>query len=59
MTKAKTRTSRNQAHTPKSPKGSGDFYGVGIRQPVGKMIRSYMTDSQSGKDVGTPPKALA
>ncbi len=53
------RTSRNQAHTPKSPKGSGDFYGVGVRQPVGKMIRTYMNDSQSAKDVGTAPKALA
>lgn len=57
--KQNKKTSRKQAHTPKSPKGRGDFYGVGVRQPVGKMIRSYMNDSKAGKDIGIPPKALA
>lgn len=45
------------AHTPKSPKGMGDFYGSGTPQPVGKL-RSGMTMVSKVK-AKKPPKSLA
>ena len=34
--KIKSKASK-AAHTPSSPKGMGDFYGSGTRNPVGKI----------------------
>lgn len=48
---------KKEWHAPKSPVGRGDFYGRGIKQPVGKSIRSYMDNPV--KNVGSPPKSLA
>jgi hypothetical protein len=45
-------------HAPKSPIGMGDFYGPGIKNPVGKMIDSYI-DIIPKKGISTPPKKLA
>lgn len=59
MMKAKNRTSRNQAHTPKSPRGMGDYYGTGVRQNVGTVKRSYLTDVIPPKSLKKPPKSLA
>lgn len=39
------------AHTPASPKGLGDYYGTGIRQPIGKM-----RDDSMGMQVISPTK---
>ena len=46
-------------HAPRSPKGSGDFYGQGIKNPVGKVVRNYMDSPIGSKNLGTPPKSLA
>lgn len=48
------------AHTPSSPKGSGDYYGRGIKQPVGRLRESFVMEAnQSSKKYGKPPKSLA
>ena len=41
---------KGEAHTPKSSKGLGDYYGQGIRQPLG-IVRSGL-----GQEVISPPK---
>ena len=30
-----------QAHAGSSPVGSGDYYGTGVKNPMGKTIRDY------------------
>lgn len=40
--------------------GTGDYYGTGIRQPIGMVRRDYMNSSKtSSKSLGKPPKSLA
>ncbi len=48
-----------QAHTPRSSKGMGDFYGTGIKQKVGTIRESMMTQKISSEKLGNPPKTLA
>ncbi len=57
MKKAKSKS--NLAHTPKSSYGMGDYYGTGIKQPIGK-VRDVM-GYKPGKStkMGKPPKSLA
>ena len=59
MKKPSVKTSRDQIHTPKSPKGSGDYYGQAIKQKVGRIID--VTDMQTvpTKKLGKPPRSLA
>lgn len=59
MKKDKPKTNRHQAHTPKSPKGMGDFYGTGIRQPLGKMREGMGMQEITPKKLKKPPKSLA
>lgn len=59
MKSAKPKTKRNQAHTSKSPKGMGDYYGSGIRQKIGRIRDSYLSNEIKGKDLGKPPRSLA
>jgi hypothetical protein len=48
------------AHTTSSPKGSGDYYGVGIKQPVGRLRESFVMEAkQPSKKFGKIPKSLA
>lgn len=57
MTKGKT---HKVAHTPKSSKGSGDFYGTGVKQKMGIMRESNMDfGATSPKKLKKPPKSLA
>ena len=50
----------SEAHTPQSPKGMGDYYGTGIKNPMGRMREDYMSANWlSPKKLGTPPKSLA
>lgn len=53
--------SREFAHTPKSPQGVGDFYGTGIKQPLGKIRGNSlgMIVPSSKKLKTTPPRSLA
>jgi len=59
MKDKKPRTNRNQVHTPKSPKGMGDFYGTGIRQPLGKMRDGMGMQEITKAKMKKPPKSLA
>jgi hypothetical protein len=47
-----------QHNTPKTKTGSGDYYGTGVRQKVGKQLDSYV-DIPYGKKTKTPPKSMA
>jgi len=47
-----------QAHTPRSPKGVGDYYGTGVKNPIGK-VRDAMGEIKLGKKLKKPPKSLA
>lgn len=48
-----------QSHTSNSKIGSGDSYGTGVKNPVGKMKSSSLTPVLKGKDVGKAPRSLA
>lgn len=40
--------------------GSGDYHGIGIKNPIGRMRDTYMGDTKpTSKRVGKPPKSLA
>jgi len=51
---------KGQAHTPKSSKGLGDYYGTGVHAKLG-TIRSPTVGmvKMSKKKLTTPPKAIA
>lgn len=48
-------------HAPQASKGSGDSYGSGIKQKIGRIRDMYPVDgfNQSSKNQGKPPKSLA
>ena len=46
-------------HTPKSPKGMGDFYGSAIRNKMGKAVDVFSEKAPKTKNIGKPPKSLA
>lgn len=49
-----------QAHTPKSQKGLGDYYGTGIVAKIGTMRDESMgMQALSQKQMKKPPKSLA
>ncbi len=47
------------AHTPKTQRGMGDYYGSGVRNPVGKVIDVFQSGTVKSKKIGKPPKSLA
>jgi hypothetical protein len=47
-----------QAHTSNSKVGTGDYYGTGIKNPIGKSIVNMAMPS-SLKTKGKPPRSLA
>ncbi len=55
MKKSKTKF----AHTAKSPKGMGDFYGTGIKHKMGRMREGMGMQEITPKKLKTPPKSLA
>ncbi len=59
MKKSSIKTNRNQAHTPKSPKGLGDYYGTGIPGKIGRMRSGMGMVQLSPKKLGNPPKSVA
>jgi hypothetical protein len=47
-------------HTASSPQGSGDYYGVGVKNPLGKIRDWSMGEvSLPPKNVKAKPKKLA
>ena len=47
------------AHTANTRKGSGDFYGSGVKNPVGKVRDVMGLKPMSKKAAKTPPRSLA
>ena len=48
------------AHTANSKKGMGDFYGSGVKNPMGKMKSDFgLGKGPSARKTKTPPKSLA
>ncbi len=48
-----------EAHTANTKYGSGDYYGTGIKQKVGRMCEDSINGTISTKKLGKPPKSLA
>lgn len=46
-------------HTSPSQKGMGDYYGLAIKNPVGKLREWSDYEVNSDKKMGKPPKSLA
>lgn len=60
MKKRAPKTNRNQVHTAKSSKGLGDYYGTGIKQPLGRVRDDTMGMVQmTPKKLRKPPKSTA
>lgn len=60
MKKLKPLKRTGEAHISKSKFGSGDYYGVGVKQPVGKSRVDMLSFSKvTDKKIKTPPKSLA
>jgi len=57
--KPSTKVNRKIAHTSRSPKGIGDFYGTGIVQPLGRMRSGMGQETLSPKKLKKAPKSLA
>jgi hypothetical protein len=55
----KGKTSHKETHAPRSQVGTGDYYGSGIRQKVGRVRNSYMVPKESNEKLNKPPKSLA
>lgn len=47
------------AHTPKSQKGLGDYYGTGIRQKLGIMRDGMGMETLSPQKLKKPPRSVA
>lgn len=49
-----------EAHSANKKFGMGDYYGTGIKNPVGRMRDNYMNDIPfSPSKLKKPPKSLA
>ena len=48
-----------QAHTSKSQKGMGDYYGQGLHNKVGKVREDMVSPKTTSKTIGKKPKSLA
>lgn len=48
-----------QRNVPNTKIGTGDFYGTGVKNKVGKSIRNSIVPKIGNKTVGKPPKSLA
>ncbi len=60
MKKGKSSVKSVESHVSKTKMPMGDFYGVGIKQPVGKMRSPLVGQANlSDKKLGKPPKTLA
>jgi hypothetical protein len=60
MKKSANKTVKNW-HTPRASKDSGDHYGSGIKQKIGRIRDIFPVDgfSMNNKNQGKAPKSLA
>lgn len=49
---------KNEWHAPNTQFGSGDYYGVGVKNKVGRT-RDDLYPESTPQQLGTPPKSLA
>lgn len=56
---AKNTLNRGDDHVSNSSMGMGDYYGQGIRNPVGRIRDGAGQREVSNKDLKIPPRALA
>jgi hypothetical protein len=47
------------AHTANTPYGMGDYYGSGVRNPMGKVKEGMGITPVGNKGLKTPPRRLA
>lgn len=47
------------AHTPKSSKGLGDYYGTGIVAKLGRVRENFVVHEQYAKNLKEPPRSTA
>lgn len=47
------------AHTPKSSKGLGDYYGTGVVAKLGTIRENFVVHEQYAKNLRKPPRSLA
>ena len=61
MAKPKSPLKPIESHVSKTKKPMGDFYGTGVKQPMGKQRGQspFAQEPLSKKQAGKPPKALA
>lgn len=58
--KASKKPYKGAAHTPRSQKGLGDYYGTGIVAKIGKMRSDSMgMQTLTPKELKKPPRSLA
>jgi len=48
-----------EAHTSKTKKGMGDFYGSGVKQKLGRNVSSSLGNPTPTSKLKKPPKSLA
>jgi hypothetical protein len=48
-----------ESHVANTKYGMGDYYGTGVKNPIGTPRRDYINDVVSPKKMGKPPKTLA
>ena len=59
MKKPKPLKRTHEAHTTKSKFGMGDYYGSGVKNPVGKIRDVMGITDVTPKRLKKPPKSLA
>jgi len=60
VAKSKSMVKPYESHVSKTKKPMGDFYGVGVKQPIGKQKGPLLGSANlSQKKLGKPPKTLA
>ncbi len=57
--KASIKGPGRNAHVADTKLGMGDFYGSGVRNKVGRIRDSYVTNPSKPKSLKKPPKSLA
>ena len=59
MIRGKVKKRFGESHTPPSPRGMGDYYGSGIRNPICRIREDSVTNPVAPHKLGKAPKSLA
>lgn len=55
----KNKSLNKESHVSPTKKGMGDYYGTGVRNPIGKVRDVTGINPVSPKKIKTPPRSLA